>query len=282
MIKSISQSGFVLQNDNIRIIGPTVFFPREVLHWNIKSVEDIHEASLSMFTLLEPKVDILLIGVGSHMERISSVALKYLRVNQINFEVLPTEKACALFNFLNEEKRQVVAAMIPPPVINQNLVLPKDDDLITFNPSAIELDSGVLPTEMPSFSDIMLPGHRLKETATNVRELLDRKRSKAGVVVDKDLETLKDNDKPQEMQATFNRIMDEVDEEMAVERGKSVKEITEKEAERDDKQQTKPSSAREKARSAEARINAIKISKDMESIMSDKLKTDKDSDDPKS
>lgn len=172
--------------------------------------------------------------------------------------------------------------MIPPPVINQNLVLPKDDDLITFNPSAIELDSGVLPTEMPSFSDIMLPGHRLKETATNVRELLDRKRSKAGVVVDKDLETLKDNDKPQEMQATFNRIMDEVDEEMAVERGKSVKEITEKEAERDDKQQTKPSSAREKARSAEARINAIKISKDMESIMSDKLKTDKDSDDPKS
>lgn len=36
MIKSFSQSGFLLHNDDIRIIGPAVFFPREVLHWNVR------------------------------------------------------------------------------------------------------------------------------------------------------------------------------------------------------------------------------------------------------
>jgi hypothetical protein len=170
--------------------------------------------------------------------------------------------------------------MIPPPVISENLVLPEDDDLITFNPNATALDSGVLPSEMPSFSDIMIPGERLKETATNVRELLDRRRSKGGLVGTKDVETvtdkdsLKDNQKhkdmPQEMQATVDRIMEEVDEEMTAVRGTKG---TEKE--RGDIWQSKHSGDRGRDGLAEGRTDSNNTSE-----RTDKLKTD--SDDPKS
>lgn len=123
----------ILHNDDIRIIGPAVFFPREVLHWNVKDFNDINEASLSLFTLLDPKVDILLIGLGHKVERLSQEAMNYLRGNKINFEILTTEKACALFNFLNGEKRQIAAAMIPPEVIDDSMILPKTLIQLSFN-----------------------------------------------------------------------------------------------------------------------------------------------------
>lgn len=184
MIKSFSQTSFLLHNDRIRIIGPAVFFPREVLHWNVKDFKDIDEASLSLFTLLDPKVDILLIGVGHKVERLSQEAMNYLRGNKINFEILTTEKACALFNFLNGEKRQVVAAMIPPVVIEDSMMLPEDTDTITFQQ---KLDVSSLwdknddinqEFNKKTMGEYMLetPSQRIKETKSNIEYIMESRR----------------------------------------------------------------------------------------------------------
>lgn len=104
------------------VLGPMVIFPRSVLSWNISNYDDIHEKSLSLFTLLEPKIDVLVIGVGDQTvtPAFSIKMMNYMRAYSINVEVLKTEQACATFNFLNAEGRMVAAALIPPAHIKVN------------------------------------------------------------------------------------------------------------------------------------------------------------------
>lgn len=51
-------------NNSYGIVGPMVIFPRTVLQWNINTIEDIHEHSLSLLLAVEPKLEIVIIGVG--------------------------------------------------------------------------------------------------------------------------------------------------------------------------------------------------------------------------
>ncbi|XP_005185117.1 NADH dehydrogenase [ubiquinone] 1 alpha subcomplex assembly factor 3 [Musca domestica] len=121
MITGYSQFGFRMNNDMV-VIGPVAVFPRSLLSWNVNSVEDINEASLSLFTALEPKIDVLILGIGDQTPspNISKEILSFMRKYKINVEVLRTEQACATFNFLNAENRMVASALIPPLHISYN------------------------------------------------------------------------------------------------------------------------------------------------------------------
>lgn len=93
-----------------------------MLSWNVGTPDDINESTLSLFCILEPKIDVLVIGVGdadvtpSIAKRIMSFTRKY----KINVEILTTESACATFNFLNAEQRMVAGAFIPPTTLRLN------------------------------------------------------------------------------------------------------------------------------------------------------------------
>ncbi|XP_029643062.1 NADH dehydrogenase [ubiquinone] 1 alpha subcomplex assembly factor 3 [Octopus sinensis] len=113
MVEAYSPYGFKL-NNNIRIFGPCALFPRSILHWNVQGPEDISEDSLSLFCLLAPKPDILLLGVGSDTSKFDKRLIRYLRSKNISFEILTTDHACSTFNFLNAERRFVAAGLIPP------------------------------------------------------------------------------------------------------------------------------------------------------------------------
>lgn len=60
----------------------------------MNSVEDINEASLSLFTALEPKIDVLILGIGDQTPspNISKEILSFMRKYKINVEVLRTEQ----------------------------------------------------------------------------------------------------------------------------------------------------------------------------------------------
>lgn len=126
MIDAYSQAGFRL-NNGINVVGPMAIFPRTVLSWNVGTADEINEASLSLFAILEPKVDILVLGVGDEKitPAFSKKIIEYMRKHRINVEVLSTEQACTTFNFLNHEGRVVAGALIPPKMINVF-----DDDLM--------------------------------------------------------------------------------------------------------------------------------------------------------
>ncbi|XP_034477950.1 NADH dehydrogenase [ubiquinone] 1 alpha subcomplex assembly factor 3 [Drosophila innubila] len=126
MVTGYSQYGFRL-NNNMVLLGPISVFPRSVLSWNVNSYEDINEESLSLFPTLEPKIDVLIIGIGDQSPTavLSRRIIEFMKKYRINVEVLRTEQACATFNFLNAEGRMVACALIPPVHIayNENDVL---------------------------------------------------------------------------------------------------------------------------------------------------------------
>lgn len=66
---------------------------RTVLSWNVGSAEDINEDSLSLFCVLEPKIDILVIGIGDQQvtPTFSKRIMAFMQTYKINVEILGTE-----------------------------------------------------------------------------------------------------------------------------------------------------------------------------------------------
>ncbi|KAJ3653909.1 hypothetical protein Zmor_013134 [Zophobas morio] len=128
MINGFSQVGFRLNND-LTVLGSMVIFPRSVLSWSVTNCDEITEESLSLLTILEPKLDILVVGTGDPQQDLSFYRkiIPFSRKYRIAFEVLPTEQACATFNFLSSEGRNIAGALIPP----QTLTVDQDDELQT-------------------------------------------------------------------------------------------------------------------------------------------------------
>ncbi|XP_030765363.1 NADH dehydrogenase [ubiquinone] 1 alpha subcomplex assembly factor 3 [Sitophilus oryzae] len=128
MINGYSQAGFRL-NNNMTVLGPMIIFSRSVLAWNIDDITDVTEDSLCLFKILEPKIDIIVLGTGDKIDNHNFFKnlLVFSKKHRISFEILPTEAACPTFNFLNAEGRNVVGAMIPP----QTFTYTEDDELTT-------------------------------------------------------------------------------------------------------------------------------------------------------
>ncbi|KAG1653880.1 NADH dehydrogenase [ubiquinone] 1 alpha subcomplex assembly factor 3 [Nymphon striatum] len=57
--------------------------------------------------------NILIIGYGHSENSIRPEIVKYCRSKRLAVEILTTEDACSTFNFLNSEKRNVAAAILP-------------------------------------------------------------------------------------------------------------------------------------------------------------------------
>jgi len=116
LIDSYSEEGFRL-NDNSLIIGPAVVFPTAVLRWGINSAAEITEESLSLFTLLDPRPDLVVVGHGGDAKVRDPVNIRTIlamKKKGISIEVLRTEKAISTYNYLVEEGRVAAAALIPP------------------------------------------------------------------------------------------------------------------------------------------------------------------------
>ncbi|XP_077181043.1 NADH dehydrogenase [ubiquinone] 1 alpha subcomplex assembly factor 3 [Paroedura picta] len=98
-----------------RVIGPCAVLPRAILQWNVGTHKDITAESLTLFRLLEPRIEIVVLGTGSKLERVDPAVLKLMRQCGLAVEVQDTPNACATFNFLTSERRVAAAGLIPPP-----------------------------------------------------------------------------------------------------------------------------------------------------------------------
>lgn len=90
------------------------------MSWNINNFEEIDEKTLSLFPLLEPKIDLLVVGIGDQQvtPKFHKNILSFMKKFNINVEMLNTESACTTYNFLASEGRMVAAALIPPQTLN--------------------------------------------------------------------------------------------------------------------------------------------------------------------
>lgn len=112
-IDSYNSRGFTISGN--RVFGPCALLPQTVVQWNVGSHQDITEESFSIFWMLEPRIEIVVVGTGNKTERLHSQVLQAMRQRGIAVEVQDTPNACATFNFLCHEGRVTGAALIPPP-----------------------------------------------------------------------------------------------------------------------------------------------------------------------
>uniref|UniRef100_A0A803YFC7 NADH dehydrogenase [ubiquinone] 1 alpha subcomplex assembly factor 3 n=1 Tax=Meleagris gallopavo TaxID=9103 RepID=A0A803YFC7_MELGA len=102
------------RNRALVVVGPCAVLPRAILQWNVGSHRDISLQSLALFRLLEPRIEILVLGTGDRVEQLHPTVLRQMRLCGIAVEVQDTPNACATFNFLTSEKRLTAAGLIPP------------------------------------------------------------------------------------------------------------------------------------------------------------------------
>lgn len=69
-------------------------FPQAILSWNISSITDVNQNSLCLFTKIQPKIDILIIGTGDEpvTSEIGKEILQVMHKYKINVEILGTEQ----------------------------------------------------------------------------------------------------------------------------------------------------------------------------------------------
>ncbi|KIH45188.1 hypothetical protein ANCDUO_24775, partial [Ancylostoma duodenale] len=84
--------------------GPVALFPRTALSWRVHKPEDITPRSLSLFAMLEPKIDILVIGAGDkkNIDKVRSQIIGFLREHRIGLEIS------------DSASRYVAAGLYPP------------------------------------------------------------------------------------------------------------------------------------------------------------------------
>lgn len=117
-------------NTGTKVIGPTVLFPRHAICWNIQSGRHINNASLSLFTVLEPKPDLLIIGLDDQYDLAYIKSLREcVQKLGITTEIISVHNACTAFNFVNDEGRYVVAALIPRKKPKQPLKLAQNQSM---------------------------------------------------------------------------------------------------------------------------------------------------------
>ncbi|XP_077132586.1 NADH dehydrogenase [ubiquinone] 1 alpha subcomplex assembly factor 3 isoform X1 [Ranitomeya variabilis] len=111
LIESYSSVGFIINGD--QVVGPCAVLPRSILQWNVASYKDVSLESLSLFHLLVPKIEILVLGTGDRVQRLDPAISRFMRQKGVALEVQDTANACATFNFLTSERRVTAAALIP-------------------------------------------------------------------------------------------------------------------------------------------------------------------------
>lgn len=150
MIDSFAVDGFRLNSDT-KIFGPCIVFPNHVLGWRVRGHEDITEEALCLFKLLDPKIDLLVVGYGEQLPKppVSPKLILKMKSFGINMEVFPTEQAIPVYNFLVEEGRMVAAALIPPgrvSLVDGDIVKSKQRHNIIYG----DIDKNYLGQDKPS------------------------------------------------------------------------------------------------------------------------------------
>jgi NADH dehydrogenase [ubiquinone] 1 alpha subcomplex assembly factor 3 len=123
-VKKYNPHGFEINNVSVR--SSVILFQNSFLQWKVRSVEELKPEDLSIFSLLYPLLDIVIVGTGENMimdrEKIEAIR-QYLKSHGIACEIMKTVDAAPTFNFLNSEGRHVAAALLtvePVPLEEKN------------------------------------------------------------------------------------------------------------------------------------------------------------------
>lgn len=110
LIEGYRPGGFRIAG--VQHAGSVLVLPERTLAWSVGAPEDITAASLAPITATEPRVELLIIGLGPQFGLIAAELRAALRGHGISVEAMATDAACRTYNVLLSEDRRVAAALI--------------------------------------------------------------------------------------------------------------------------------------------------------------------------
>ncbi|KAE9459924.1 hypothetical protein C3L33_08169, partial [Rhododendron williamsianum] len=84
-----------------------------ITSWSPKKFAEITADSLSMFQIVRPIPEILILGCGRYIQQVDPELRRFIRSTGMKLEALDSRNAASTYNILNEEGRIVAAAFIP-------------------------------------------------------------------------------------------------------------------------------------------------------------------------
>ncbi|KAG5042944.1 hypothetical protein AAZX31_03G088400 [Glycine max] len=84
-----------------------------LMSWKPKKFSEITADSLSIFQIVRPIPEILIIGCGKNIQHVDPELRRFIRSTGIKLEAVDSRNAASTYNILNEEGRIVAAALLP-------------------------------------------------------------------------------------------------------------------------------------------------------------------------
>ncbi|CAO2842152.1 unnamed protein product [Amaranthus hypochondriacus] len=109
--QEFDETGFKV--NGVKYEGSLLCVGNLLMSWSPKKFTDITPQSLSIFQILRPIPEILIIGCGRHIQPVNSELRSYVRSMGMKMEAVDSRNAASTYNILNEEGRIVAAALLP-------------------------------------------------------------------------------------------------------------------------------------------------------------------------
>ncbi|XP_062206100.1 uncharacterized protein LOC133907973, partial [Phragmites australis] len=109
--QTYDDTGFKI--NNIKYEGSLLIVENRIMTWAPKTFAEITAESLSIFKVVHPIAEILILGCGRHIQPVSPELRKFIRSTGMKLEAVDSRNAVSTYNILNEEGRPVAAAVLP-------------------------------------------------------------------------------------------------------------------------------------------------------------------------
>lgn len=106
-----TDTGFTV--NGVEYEGSVLCVGNMLLSWNPKKFSDVTADSLSIFQIMRPIPEILVLGCGRYIEQVDPELRRFIRSTGMKLEALDSRNAASTYNILNEEGRIVAAALLP-------------------------------------------------------------------------------------------------------------------------------------------------------------------------
>ncbi|XP_004510155.1 uncharacterized protein [Cicer arietinum] len=84
-----------------------------IMSWKPNKFSDITADSLSLFRIVRPIPEILIVGCGRNIHPVDPELRRFVRSTGMKLEAVDSRNAASTYNILNEEGRIVAAALLP-------------------------------------------------------------------------------------------------------------------------------------------------------------------------
>uniref|UniRef100_A0ACD5U4P5 Uncharacterized protein n=1 Tax=Avena sativa TaxID=4498 RepID=A0ACD5U4P5_AVESA len=109
--QSYDDTGFKI--NNVKYEGSLLIVENKIMTWAPKTFADITAESLSIFKVVHPIPEILILGCGKYVQPVSPELRKFIRSTGMKLEAIDSRNVASTYNILNEEGRPVAAAVLP-------------------------------------------------------------------------------------------------------------------------------------------------------------------------